>query len=549
MKKGFIFLFSISLMVILFSNVYAQSNNTSVQFQPNVTLQTKAGITPDSSFYFIQRFLDIFSNDLKLREEKIAEIKIMVKQGKMDAAKIALKEYLKHANALEKQVGPDDVQNINMSSSAIYNTLQDFQGQIPSNETDNFNQIVDKEKSIVTASAIASRIKDLCQQLSKVDPIEYSRSCKISNDSPDWKKKLDQNLTVQQKADVEKFGSIMQECFKTSGQTCRCNEIPFKDFAATCLIGAPLAVACNINGNESACQQLNNLKMPDLPPYLQSTFNNIQGGVTQSEFNSHFPQECKAANITNSNDCMKFMIQTHAPTECQQALINANVQNPKDAQDICNKIMFQRNAPDECVKAGINDAKECQKLMFKLKAPQSCVDAGLTGQYNSDSQKCNDIMMAGNGQQQQRGSNCVSIKNSEERLRCYDAAARGVSQGQMGQQGQWPQQCQDAKAFTINSCQEIIKAFSQGQFNQSNRQNQNGQYNSGQYNQYNGSVNQYPNMTPPNVTTPPIPNATSPFPIPPNMTPPNVTVVPPTPNVTAPPPNTTSPPPTNTTPR
>ncbi|MEK6819872.1 MAG: hypothetical protein AABY03_01585 [Nanoarchaeota archaeon] len=70
------------------------------------------------------------------------------------------------------------------------------------------------------------------------------------------------------------------------------------------------------------------------------------------------PKECSEAGTTNPKECMRIMIQTHAPEECRDALIEANVQNEREAREICEKIMFEINAPEECIEAGLRDYKE-----------------------------------------------------------------------------------------------------------------------------------------------------------------------------------------------
>ncbi|MEK6842281.1 MAG: hypothetical protein AABX84_00540, partial [Nanoarchaeota archaeon] len=381
----------------------------------------------------------------------------------------------------------------------------------------------------VTSSEIASKIKELCEQLSKLDPLEYSRVCGTGDDSPDWKKRLDKDLTEEQREEAEKFGEIMLECFKTSGQQCRCEEIPFKDFSEMCLIAAPLATACETEGDEEACEQLDDLEMPDLPEHLQDVFDELEGRVAGAQFELHIPRECEEAGATNPKECMRIMIQTHAPEECREALIEANAQNEREAREICERIMFELNAPEECIEAGLRDHKECGKLMFRLNAPQECVDAGLTGEHRSDSKKCQEIMDSLRGGGEHRGSfggNCAGIQNSEERLRCYDDAAQGISRTfergaeQGGPPGGWPEPCQEANALTRESCEQVMRQQFEGQhegeFNQGQFENQEGQ---GEFNQFQGEGFVPPEgFIPPEGFVPPESTTTQPIPSEPTPT-------------------------------
>ena len=194
-----------------------------------------------------------------------------------------------------------------------------------------------------------------------------------------------------------------------------------------------MATACEIGNDENACEQLDNLEMPDLPPHLQDVFDSLDKDISDSQFDLHMPRECQKAGITSPNECRKIMIETNAPEECRAALLKANVQNEREGREICEKIMFELNAPQECVDAGLTDHKECGTFMFRQNAPQECVDAGLTGEQQSDHKKCEGIMKSqqGDGNFNNRGpgnfgGNCREIQNSEERLACYDGALQGT---------------------------------------------------------------------------------------------------------------------------
>ena len=401
-------------------------------FDETAELSETEGITPDSALYLCDEFLDKFGDGVSLREEKIAEIRAMIRAGKVEEAKIALQNYLEHADDFEQEVSPEESEEARRSASAIYNTFKELESEIPEEDRKEFNLIVEKEQSIVTASRIAGKIKELCEQLSKLDPNEYSRVCKTGDDAPEWQKRLDRDLTDEQRAEAKKFGGIMQQCFETAGQQCACEEIPFADFAEVCSIAAPLATACEIEGDEEACNQLDNLEMPELPEHLQDVFDDLERDISESQFELHIPKECKDAGATSPRECMRIMIQTHAPEECRVALVEANVQNEREAREICEKIMFERNAPEECMDAGLTDHRECGKLMFRLNAPEECIDAGMAGEHRNDHKKCEEIMNNFRGDRSGPngghgfGGNCAGIQNSEERLKCYDGATQGV---------------------------------------------------------------------------------------------------------------------------
>lgn len=443
MKRCVLFLLTFVFLSMFIVGVYAQKENVKViseksdvedQFEEGVVLETDAGTTPDSALYFVDEFFDRFSSDLEVREEKIAEIREMVEAGKFPEARKALRKYEAAAENFEKDVSPEERERAKRSASAIYNTLKDIKEDIPEGDREEFfDDVVEKEGKIVTAAEIAGKIKELCETLAEVDPLEYSRVCKTGDDAPEWKKKLDKDLTGQQRAEAEKFGKIMSTCFETSGKNCACEDIPFADLAEMCSLAAPLAVACDVEGNEEACEKLDDLEMPDLPDHLQDVFDNLEEGMMEAQFDMHMPFECVEAGVKSPKECGKIMIQTHAPEECKQALLDSNVQSEREGKEICESIMFDLNAPEECLAAGLTDHKECRKYMFELNSPQECIDAGITGEHRNDPRKCEEIM-GGFGEPGGKfggprggyGGNCHDIEDSKKRLDCYDGATREV---------------------------------------------------------------------------------------------------------------------------
>jgi len=393
-----------------------------------------AGITPDSGFYFVEDFILIkFRSDLDNREKKVAEIRKMIESGDIDSARKSLERYNVYADELEREVGPEKRDEARRSASAIRNAIMEVESEILEENREEFvDDIIDREGRIVTAVEIAGKIKELCEQLSGLDPNEYARVCSTGDDSPDWQKRLDKDLTNEQRDEARKFGEIMSQCFKTAGQQCLCEEIPYPEFANACSVAAPLATACEIEGDENACEQLDEIEMPELPDYLQDIFESLEGDISEAQFELHMPRECRGAGATSPRECMKVMIETNAPEECRDELIARNVQSEREAREICGEIMFDLNAPRECVSAGLSDHKECGELMFRENAPQECVDAGLTGENRNDPKKCEEIMRSlgegRGGPGHGFGGNCREIQNSEERLKCYDGAVSGVGE-------------------------------------------------------------------------------------------------------------------------
>ncbi|MBI2448745.1 flagellar biosynthesis anti-sigma factor FlgM [Candidatus Pacearchaeota archaeon] len=455
-----------------------------VEFE-DAELETSAGITPDNFFYFVDKFFDQFGNCIDNREEKIAEIKAMIQAGKYEEAKKALERYKKCADEVEKDIDPERQERARRGAVAIKRIIIEIEDDIPEEDKDEFTDVIEKEGKIAAAARISHQIKQLCETLAKLDPVQYEKTCKIKEgeDAPRWQRRLDQKLTREQEQEAERFFRTMSSCFKYP-DTCHCEEISVTAFADKCKVVAPLAAKCK-QGEEDACEQVDRETegIEDLlPDYLQDVLASVEEEFGEAEFENHMPPECREEGIDFRDrdareKCMKVMFRTHAPEECVKALEEGKIDptNEREAREQCERIMFEENAPLECIEAGLKDHRECGKYMFKLNAPQECIDAGLTGESPRDGRKCEEIMRSRGpgefGRPPAFGRNCREIQNVEEKLKCleefYNAAQQGgfPSQG-YGPGGGFPPECEQAGANTPESCERIMKEKYEQQYPQ-----------------------------------------------------------------------------------
>jgi len=364
----------------------------------DVELKGDAGLTPDSALYFLETFIEkIFVGDnpgtaLKYKEEKILEVKEMIKAGNQEGAEKALERVEKYNEILKKEVTPELDQRVRESSKATKELLESF--ELEGEEWEGIQASIDEnlkeEDRIALAAKISNKIKELCEALSTLDPLEYSKVCKTDDGAPRWKKDLDKKLTKEQEKEAKKFFKIMSECFQNPAE-CRCDDISIKPFAKQCNIIAPLAAKCD-KGDEQACKEMENVEDPTdlLPNYLRAIMQEVEEEYGDAKHDLHIPSECVAEGALSREACMKVMFKVHAPPECLEALESGKIdpKNEHEAKQACEKIMFEIEAPSECLEAGLKDFRECERYMFKLDAPQECLDAGLTGSGRDDWKKC-----------------------------------------------------------------------------------------------------------------------------------------------------------------
>ena len=438
----------------------------------DVELKGDAGLSPDSAFYFLDTLVEnVLVGDnpetaLKYKEEKVLELELMVKEGNNKGAEKALKRLEKYNTILKKEVSPELDLEVRRTSKATKSILKnlDLEGEEWEDVKEGIDENLKVEDRIALAAKVSGKIKGLCQALSKLDPLEYSKVCKTDDDAPKWKRDLDRELTEEQAEEAREFFGIMSECFQNPAE-CRCDDISIKPFAEQCKVIAPLAAACE-SGDDAACEKMEEVGDPIslLPDYLQDVLDDIEDEYGDSKHDLHTPSECEEAGATSREACMKIMFKIHAPPECQEALESGKIDpsNEREAREQCDAIMWDLEAPQECKEAGLNDHRECQQMMFRLDAPEECIESGLTGTGRDDWRKCDQIRFkldapeecidAGiTGEHRDDWKKCESIKfRMDSPQECLDAGLDGSGRDD------W-KKC-DAIRFKLDAPEECLTA-------------------------------------------------------------------------------------------
>ncbi|PIN87991.1 hypothetical protein COV12_00835, partial [Candidatus Woesearchaeota archaeon CG10_big_fil_rev_8_21_14_0_10_32_24] len=360
MKKQFIFLTGVLLMLVFSVIVYAEEGNSqepndlnqqdgtsatgsdSADLQNNEQDQTNQesineeinfdvdpGTTPDSPFYFVDDFAEKISvgddpeKALEYKEEKIAEAKAMVDKGKPEEAQKVLDRALEYSEIIEKEVSPEIRNRIEESSTMVQGAINTMRMKTEGEEwggvNERFDENIEKEKSIETAVELSAKIKELCETLAKLDPLQYSDSCKSGDDSPRWMREQDKELSAEQEGQAKIFFEKLSQCFENPGE-CDCQGMGVQSFEDFCVEKSSFALKCDA-GDENACQNLESGSDPTelLPDYLISTFKEVERKYSKSQFDNYAPQECVEAGVKSPEECSKIMFEINAPQECLDA--------------------------------------------------------------------------------------------------------------------------------------------------------------------------------------------------------------------------------------
>ncbi|PIY97271.1 MAG: hypothetical protein COY66_00030 [Candidatus Kerfeldbacteria bacterium CG_4_10_14_0_8_um_filter_42_10] len=397
------------------------------------------GITPDSPLYFIDDLAERVSvgnnpeKALQYKEEKIAEAQVMVDKEMPEEAQKVLDKALEYNDIVEIEVSPDIQGKVKESGervqSAINNMKEKTEGEQWKEVNEGFDENIEKEKRVGTAAELSSKIKELCETLAKLDPLQYADSCKSKDNSPKWMKEQDKELTAEQEQQSRIFFDELSACFENPKQ-CDCKSMGVQKFEDFCVEQSALAVKC-MDGDKTACENMNNGAPEDLlPDYLIPVMKKVEAKYSNAQFDNFAPEECVKANAKTPEECNRIMFKLNAPQECLDAKLTGE---SREDEAKCRNIMFQENTPKECADAGItpqdkDGARKCTKIMFQSRAPQQCLDIGLTGESREDEKKCRELMQ-NQGEDYKQGTNtyapqfnrdCNSIKDVNEKMKCFE---------------------------------------------------------------------------------------------------------------------------------
>lgn len=228
------------------------------------------GILPDSPFYALDQFFERPGDDpekaLAYQQEKLAEAQAMAEKDKAELTQRALEKATEYGLLLEREITPEMEEKIKASSAQTTKVLERISEQLPEVQEQVQNQ-VEQQKRIALAADVATKIKQLCETLATLDPLQYEKTCK-NDDTPQWQQDLDKELTKDQKAQALVFKEKLRECFMSRGKNCDCEGIGVQKFTELCLREKEISSQCQ-DGNQEACAHDGPTDFTDvLPDYL-----------------------------------------------------------------------------------------------------------------------------------------------------------------------------------------------------------------------------------------------------------------------------------------
>ena len=383
-------------------------------------IENKAGITPDSPLYVVDTFIDDVRLTLKkgkdkaefalkVTEEKVAEAKLMVDKNKPDETKKALARAHNISTIIEQEASPDLQNETNERMAAINAILKEMEESMPA-DWDEVKSMIDAQSTQADknkmAVELAAKIQNLCEKLALQDwkLMEAEPRCDIDN-ALDW---LDEYIgdDLKDREEKAKEGIMdgMAQCF-IDPRECDCSKIPVKSHRKVCEKAVPLAIECEFEFNQRACDELDTIEMPE--GFEDKEFTEHVREKEREMFDDFMPPECVREGLTTQEECEELMFEIYGsppdecmengefigPMECEEIMVEIYGPTPLQCLDEdgifigeqeCMDIML----PQECKDAGAYSREECKEIMMEIMLPPECLEAGATTE-----EECMEIIL------------------------------------------------------------------------------------------------------------------------------------------------------------
>ncbi len=432
-------------------------------------VEERAGTTPDSPLYVVDKIVentqlalksgeDKAAYALQIKGEKIAEAALMAKENKSQEAGTALEKAGELSGVIEAEISPA-LEDLAKEETAFSNKLLTaMKKDLPTWEE--INTLVEQQKTnegkIQVAMEMSKKIGSYCEQLAMQDYDLMIKDdyCNPDN-APEWlREKIKKEMADKEEEAKKEMVEQITTCINDPRQ-CDCSKIPVAKHRNNCEKNTALAIKCEYEQDMAACDELS--KQPIVPegipaflrPFFEQTVSELISKKEKEMFAKFAPKECVEAGVSTREDCERIMREKYGepPAECQ-----------KDGQFIgekeCNQIMIQKfDIPPECVKGdgALMREEECMQIMVQSgKIPSECLREGKP----LPREECEKIMIEKN----------IPPECKEEGALTREAC-EAVMRERFAQQGMGPpQECQkDGQFIGEAECTEIMKSKFGGQ--------------------------------------------------------------------------------------
>ena len=359
-------------------------------------VEESAGMTPDSPFYFVDEIVDKIEIATAEGEEK-AEVAANIAAEKVAEAKLMSDKNLTsetlralgNANVsslVEGEVSPELKELTQEKMEFIKKLLAEMEQTIPE-DLSAIQALIDAQQTQAEknkiAAELAEKIGDFCDKLAQEDYslMEAEPRCNPEQ-APEWLKEfIETDLQKREQEATKEVLSMITQCIEDPRQ-CDCDSIPVESHKQDCIENSALAVRCEYEQDESACNELESKGdefLEDIPEFMRDIVTERVDQLMEKKekemFKKFAPDECIEAGVTTREECEEIMIEKYGPPP-EECLENGNF----IGEDECKAIMEEKYGPppSECMDGDRFIGEEaCEAALISSgEIPQECVENG-----------------------------------------------------------------------------------------------------------------------------------------------------------------------------
>ncbi len=316
---------------------------------------------------------------LEAREREINSAIENIKAGNIDEAIKELERAREKLKLVQETASPAVMDKVNLSVQEVIDKIMESKDINPEFSAYLEKHLSEEQKTQLTLQ-LSDKISKLCEELAMQDYELMLKEPKCDpKNAPSWMRgRVEGEMKKKEQEAGQKMVEQLTVCM-SDPRECDCSSIPVKNEQAKCEKGKALAIRCEFQNDDSACEQLKDIKpevpsnMPEfLKPLFQKTIDELIRKKEGEMFKKFAPKECVEAGAKTREECEKVMMEKFAPREC----IDAGATTKEE----CEKIMFAKYGPppNECMDKGrFIGPEECEEKMVKSgKIPSECVRNG-----------------------------------------------------------------------------------------------------------------------------------------------------------------------------
>ena len=358
---------------------------------------------------------------LEIREKELNSATNNLKLGEENKAKKEIESAINMLKIIQLKTTPE-------IADEVRNNIKETEYIIKENlNLEFFEKYLTEEQKTKLVIEHSEKIFDYCEELAKQDYELMLKDEKCQNNAPDWlEDEVNNKIKEVQKQDSEEIKKQI-EITMNNPKNSDCDEISLTSERARCEKFKALAIRCEFQNDESACEEIGMFK---------DVQTNEREDYEKEIIEKYLPAECSEAGVRDGEECKKLILTLNQPeTECMKNGEYIGDENCKD------KLVNQGNVVEECVIDGkLVDPEQCLNIVKEKNKP--------TGEeFELMSGECKEMGIYD-------PVACEEIVNLPKP--CKDAGYYTKKECEsMTLNQNFPKECVDAGALTPEACEKL----------------------------------------------------------------------------------------------